>query len=203
MRGWAEWTIRNNKPTWRRSNVGTIGTSWWWLVLQRLYDHISSVSVWTLSSILGDKGVLWWIKALEVGELWIIWSSLISLQSRSGGGQSQWAGRSESGKNHLKNIPGKMLTLPRVWLMGEFIIIISHNCISPSSYILITVPDLTLEVWFTAASPATRLISATHIQTGTSSILRKLISNDYNIPAFTDWAAARRENASTQWIQSM
>ena len=159
-----------------------------------------------MSSIFGDKGVLWWIKALEVGELWIIWSSLISLQSRSGGGQSQWAGRSESGKNHLKNNPGKMLTLLRVWLMGEFIIIISHNCISPSSYILITATDLTLEVWFTATtitSPTTRLISATHIQTGTSSILRKLISNDYNIPAFTDWAAARGENGSTQWIQSM
>ena len=118
-----------------------------------------------------------------------------------------WPGRSESGKNHLKNIPvnvnfGGRLT-DGFERGGEFIIIISHNCISPSSYILITVPDLTLEVWFTAASPATRLISATHIQTGTSSILRKLISNDYNIPAFTDWAAARRENASTQWIQSM
>ena len=119
---------------------------------------------------------------------------LLSLSGLEVVEDNHWAAGSESGETEIWNILRWMLTLARVWLMGlarwEFIIIISHNCISPSSYILITVTDLTREVWFTAAaSPTTRLISATHIQTGTSSILRKLISNDYNIPAFTDWPA--------------
>ena len=178
MRGWAVWTIRNKKPTWRRSNVGTIGTSWWRQLSLKVYnqtisldktrstlhtphsppDRINTISdTWRQRSLTIDL-------AVEVGELWIIWSSLISLSlsglQEDGDSWARRVRRSGSGKYYLEIIR-RMLNIK--WSCNfvrrrliHFIIIISHNCISPSCSIIIRVPSDTWGLCFSGKKEVRR-----------------------------------------------